>query len=118
EDRDDPPSDLYKNRMGRSFGLAGHAADLRVIGLGPPRIWNAGIDVNDYFHAVRLVRDDQIAAGLHPMLADCGRQQISALKRTALIRPVRINRAAAPLDAVWTPLSVRFAEFLYGHHIA
>src|SRR5580698_6909668 len=52
------------------------------------------------------------------MLAELGPQQISALKPTALIRPVRIDRATAPLDAVRTPLAVRFAEFLYGHHLA
>src|SRR5262249_32706315 len=84
----------------------------------PPGIGNAGIDVNDDLHAIGLVRDDQFAAGWQPMLAERGPQQISALKRTALIRPVSINRATAPLHAVWAPLTVRFAEFLYGHHLA
>jgi hypothetical protein len=74
--------------------------------------------VNDYLPAIRLERDDQFAAGRQPMLAECGPQQISALKPTALIRPVRIDPATAPLDAVRTPLAVRFAEFLYGHHLA
>src|ERR1700735_737292 len=118
KDRDDPSSDLHENRMSRLRGVNGHAADLRVIRLGPPRMGNTGINVNDYFHAVRLVRDDQFAAGRHPMLAKRGRQQIAALKPTALIRPIRIDRATAPLDAVWTPLAVRLAEFLHGHHLA
>src|SRR5437868_4282920 len=78
----------------------------------------SGIDVNDYFPAIRLERDDQFAAGRKPMLAERGPHQISAAKRTALIRPVRIDRATAPLDAVRAPLAVRFVEFLYGHHLA
>src|ERR1019366_135491 len=118
EDRDDPSPDLHKYRVGRPRGVTGHAADFRVVGLGPPRTGNTRIDVNDYFHAIRLERDDQFAAGRQPMLAERGPQQISAAKRTALIRPVRIDRATAPLDAMRTPLAVRFVEFLYGHHLA
>jgi hypothetical protein len=74
--------------------------------------------VNDYFHAIRLERDDQFAAGRQPMLTELGPQQIPALKCTALIRPVRIDCATAPLNAVRTPLTVRFAELLYGQHLA
>src|SRR5262249_41239810 len=91
---------------------------LRVEGLGPPRIGDAGIDVNDDFPAIRLERDDQLAAGRQPMLAECGPQQISALKPAALIRPVRIDRATAPLDAVRTPFAVRFAELLHSQPLA
>ena len=118
EDSDHPSSDLHKYRVGRSRGVTGQAADFRVVGLGPPRIGNPGIDVNDDFPAIRLERDDQFAAGRQPMLAECGSQQISALKPDALIRPVRIDRATTPLDAVRTPLAVRFSELLYGHHLA
>jgi hypothetical protein len=118
EDSDDPSSDLHKYRVCRSRGVTGQAADFRVIGLRPPSIGNTGIDVKDYFLAVRLERDHQLAARRQPMLAKRGPQQITTVKPTALIWPVRIDRATAPLDAMRTPLAVRFAEFLYGHHLA
>src|ERR1700759_4562392 len=46
EDHDDPPPNLHEYRVGRLCGLTGHAADFRIVGLGPPRMGNAGIDVN------------------------------------------------------------------------
>ena len=118
EDHDDPSPDLHEYRVGRLRGLTGHAADFRIVGLGPPRIGNTGIDMNDDFPAIRLVRDDQFAAGRPPMLAQLGPQQISAVKGAARIRPVGIERATAPLDAVRTPFAARVAEFRYGQQLA
>ena len=70
EDHDDSSPNLNEYRVGRLRGLTGHAADFRIVGLGPPRIGNTGIYVNDDFHAIRLEGDDQLASGRPPMLAE------------------------------------------------
>jgi hypothetical protein len=74
--------------------------------------------VKDYFLPVWLESDNQFAARWQPMLAKHRPQQITTVEAAALVWPVRINRAAASLVAVRTPLAVRFAKFFYRHDLA